>query len=100
MIRFATLACAIALAAPLPTLAETEWSWTGQNSGTAAGARDCTRANGTFVCSGQSTYTGPQGQTSNQSFESTGNANGGQRVTTFTRPGGESRTRTFNWQRN
>jgi hypothetical protein len=76
MTRLVTLACALALGTALPAFAETTWSWTGQNGGAASGVRDCTRANGTYTCSGQSTYTGPQGQTSTQSFESSGNAQG------------------------
>jgi hypothetical protein len=99
MIRLATLLCAITFGAGLPAVAESEWTWTGPNGGTASGARDCSASGGSYACSGQSTYVGPEGRTATRTWQGTGTATAGQRTVTTTGPDGQPRTRTFNWQR-
>jgi hypothetical protein len=100
MTRFAALLCAVTLGTALPALAETTWTGTGPNGGTTTGSRDCSASGGSYACSGQSTYVGPEGRTRTRAWQGTGTRTEGQRTGTVTAPNGETRTRTFNWQRN
>lgn len=100
MIRLATLACIVTFGTGLPATADGQWTWNGENGGTASGARSCSGGDGAgYACSGQSTYVGPEGHTATHTWQGTGTATAGQRGVTTTGPAGETRTRTFNWQR-
>jgi hypothetical protein len=100
MIRLATLACVISLGAGLPAVADGQWTWNGPNGGTAEGTRSCAgNGSGGYACSGQSTYVGPNGRQARTDWTSTGTASEGQRTGTTTGPNGQTRTRSFTWQR-
>jgi hypothetical protein len=99
MTRLISLFCIATLGAALPALADTQWTRTGPNGGTATGARSCTAEAGAYACSGERTATGAQGRTATQTWQGHGTADGGARTATTIRPNGETRTRTFTWQR-
>ncbi len=101
MMRLISLLCIATLCTSIPAFADTQWTRTGPNGGTATGTQSCSGGGGGgYACSGQSTYIGPEGRTGTRTWQGTGTREGGQRTTTTTRPSGEPRTRTFTWQRN
>jgi hypothetical protein len=60
MTRLAPLALVLSLAA-LPAAAETAWSRTGPNGGSAAGSVACTAGDGAVTCDRSGSFVGPQG---------------------------------------
>jgi hypothetical protein len=99
MTRLATLLCIITFSAGLPAMADGQWTWIGANGGTASGAGDCSASGGSYTCTGQTTYIGPEGRTTTRTRLGTGTATAGQRSVTTTGPAGETRTRNSTWQR-
>jgi hypothetical protein len=100
MKRFLSVLCIVTLGASLPAMAETTWTFNGPKGGTASGGRDCAGGgNGSYACSGQSTYVGPEGRTATRTWQGTGTATGGARHITTTGPNGQTFNGTRSWQR-
>lgn len=70
MIRITLTAGLLALAA-VPATADTTWTRTGPNGGTASGSSACTAGNGTLNCSRAGVYTAPNGETGTRSGSAT-----------------------------
>jgi hypothetical protein len=100
MTRFLSVLCIVTLGASLPAMADTTWTFNGPKGGTASGTRDCAGSgNGSYACSGQSSYVGPEGRTATRTWQSTGTAAGGERTTTTTGRNGQTYSSTRSWQR-
>jgi hypothetical protein len=78
----------------LPALAETTWTRTGPNGGTAQGQVACNVAQGTTTCTGASTYTSPEGRVSTRRSTRIGTPDQVTMTATGTGPRGKTVTTT------